>query len=134
MRNIKPNRDYKKNRLKKIRIQEDRKKYPRAILRNLRVAPRKMRLLVDMIRGKKVEDARALLAFTPKYGAPILQKLLLSAVMNAENNGNIDAENLYIKEIYVDQGPTMKWRRPRARGRAFRINKRTSHITVIVSE
>lgn len=125
---------YTKNKVKKLRIQEDREKYPRAILRNLRIAPRKMRILANMVRGKKVEEAIALLTFTPKYGAKTLVKLIKSALYNAEAKGIDASEELFIKTIFVDQGPTMKWRRPRARGRAFRINKKTSHITVIVSD
>ncbi len=127
---------YTKNNTKKVRIQEDREKHPRAILRNLRIAPRKMRILANMVRGKKVEDAISLLTFTPKYGARVLIKLIKSALYNAENReGNaMSSEDLVIKTIFVDQGPTMKWRRPRARGRAFRINKKTSHVTVIVSD
>jgi large subunit ribosomal protein L22 len=125
---------YKKNKLKKIRLKEEREKNPRAILRNLRVAPRKMRILANMVRGKKVEDAIALLTYTPKYGASILVKLIKSAMYNAESRGLDISDDLLINTIFVDEGPTMKWRRSRARGRAFRINKRTSHITVIVSE
>lgn len=125
---------YTKNATKKVRYEAERKENPRAILRNLRVAPRKMRMLADMIRGKKIDEAMALLTFTPKYGAKILQKLVMSAVYNAENQGLDDSEKLCIKSIFVNEGPIMKWRRPRARGRAFRINKRTSHITVTVGE
>ncbi|MBN2723651.1 MAG: 50S ribosomal protein L22 [Deltaproteobacteria bacterium] len=125
---------YTKNKVKKVRYEQDRKDNPRAILRNLRVAPRKMRILADMIRGKSIEEAMALLTFTPKSGAKILQKLVMSAVYNAENQGMDDSESLKIERIFVDDGPIMKWRRPRSRGRAFRINKRTSHITVIVGE
>ena len=125
---------YKKNKVKKLRIQAEREANPRATLRNLRIAPRKMRILANMVRGKKVEEAIALLTFTPKYGAHTLIKLIKSALYNAEAKGIDASEDLFIKTIFVDQGPTMKWRRPRARGRAFRINKKTSHITVVVSD
>lgn len=121
-----------KNTVKKPRIEADRQEFPRAHLSTLRIAPRKMKILADMIRGKKVEEAIALLSFTPKVGARIMKKLLMSAVYNAENQ-NKGGEDLYVKTVYVDYGPIMKWRRPRARGRAFRINKHTSHVTVIVS-
>lgn len=121
-----------KNTVKKPRIEADRREFPRAHLNTLRVAPRKMKVLADMIRGKKVEDAIALLSFTRKVGAHIMKQLLMSAVYNAENMGK-NEEELYVKTVYVDYGPIMKWRRPRARGRAFRINKHTSHVTVIVS-
>ncbi|MBU1536324.1 50S ribosomal protein L22 [Myxococcota bacterium] len=123
---------YTKNKTKKLRIQEDRETNPRASLNSLRIAPRKMRILANMVRGKKVEDAISLLTFTPKYGARVLIKLIKSALYNAEARDMVD--DLFIKTIFVDQGPTMKWRRPRARGRAFRINKKTSHVTVIVSD
>ncbi len=121
-----------KNTVKKARITAERKEFPRAHLHALRVAPRKMKILADMIRGRKVEEAMALLSFTPKSGAKILQKLLMSAVFNAENQ-NHEGADLFVKTVFVDYGPIMKWRRPRARGRAFRINKHTSHVTVIVS-
>ncbi len=101
-----------------------------ATLRYLRIAPRKVRVVADLIRGRTVEDAMNLLAFTNKRAAPVLRKLLASALANAENDGELDTDRLYVAEVTVDQGPTLKRWRPRAQGRAYRINKKTSHVTV----
>ncbi|OUM87985.1 MAG: 50S ribosomal protein L22 [Bacillus thermozeamaize] len=106
----------------------------RAIARYVRIAPRKVRLVVDLIRGKHVAEALAILRHTPKAASPVVEKVLNSAVANAAHNYNMNPNNLYISKIYVDEGPTLKRYRPRAMGRASRINKRTSHITVVVSE
>lgn len=106
----------------------------RAIARYVRISPRKVRLIMDQVRGKTVEDALNILAFSPKKGARILRKLINSAVANAENNHDMDVDRLFIKKIYADEGPTMKRWRPRALGRATRIRKRTSHLTVILDE
>jgi len=106
----------------------------RAVARYVRVAPRKARLVVDLIRGKKVDDARAILKFSPRAAAEIVEKVLNSAVANAERNLHLKAEELVVGSTFVDEGPTLKRIRPRAMGRAFRINKRTSHITVIVKQ
>ena len=106
----------------------------RAIAKYVRISPRKVRIVMDLIRGKKVSDALAILKFTPKRGAVLITKVLNSAIANAENNFDMDAENLYIAKCFVDQGPTIKRVHPRSRGQAFSILKRTSHITVIVSE
>ncbi|GGA51609.1 50S ribosomal protein L22 [Paenibacillus physcomitrellae] len=100
----------------------------------IRIAPRKAQLVVDLIRGKKVGEAIAILRHTPKAASPILEKLLNSAIANAEHNYSMDVNKLVITQAYVNQGPTMKRFRPRAMGRASRINKRTSHITLVVSE
>lgn len=104
----------------------------KAVARHQRVAPRKARLVVDLIRGKSIDEARAILAFSTRAAAEIVEKVVNSAVANAENNNGASGANLYIAEAFVDEGPTMKRITPRAQGRAFRINKRTSHITVIV--
>jgi large subunit ribosomal protein L22 len=106
----------------------------KAVARYVRIAPRKVRLVVDLIRGKEVGEAIAILRHTPKSSSPVLEKLINSALANAENNHNMDVNNLYISEAYVDEGPTMKRFMPRAMGRAARILKRTSHITVVLSE
>ncbi len=102
--------------------------------RYIRIAPRKARLVADMIRGKSAEQASQLLSYTPKAAAPIIRKVLLSAIANAENKGDIDVDTLYVKSIFVDQGPTQKRFRPRAMGRATTIQKKTSHITIILDE
>ena len=101
---------------------------------HVRIAPRKVRVVIDLIRNKTVGEAVGILRNTPKAASPVVEKLLKSAVANAENNYNMDVEKLYISEIYADQGPTLKRIQARAQGRAFRINKRTSHITVVVKE
>jgi len=106
----------------------------KAIARQVRVAPRKARLVVDLIRGKQVGEAFAILRNTPKAASPIVEKVLKSAVANAEHNYELEPNNLVVESVFVDEGATMKRFRPRAMGRASRINKRTSHITIIVSE
>jgi len=106
----------------------------RARLRFVRVAPRKARLVADLIRGKGSEEALNILTFTKKAAAKILVKLLKSAIANATQKKTIDIDRLYIKKITVDQGPTMKRYQPRALGRATMIRKRTSHITIVLDE
>lgn len=106
----------------------------RAKLSYARISSRKVKIVIDMIRNKPVDVAMGILKNTPKAASELLIKLLASAVANAENNHNMDAKNLYISEIYANQGPTLKRVRPRAQGRAFRIRKRTSHITIVVKE
>lgn len=106
----------------------------KAILRFCRVAPRKARIVADMIRGRNVEEAISLLEFTPKRSAQIVRKVLHSAIANAEDTSDVDVDRLFVKRITVDQGPTLKRYRPRAQGRAFRINKKTSHIVLVVAE
>lgn len=106
----------------------------KAMAKTVRIAPRKARLVMDLIRGKQVGEALAILKFTPKAGSPIIEKVLKSAIANAEHNFDLDLESLYVSEAYVNEGPTIKRFRPRAKGSASPINKRTSHITVVVSE
>ena len=106
----------------------------KAVAKYIRMSPQKVRLVVDLVRGKKVHDARNTLMFTRKYAAGVVAKVLKSAVANAAQNPNIDENTLYVKEIFVDQGPSLKRWRPRAQGRAASIKKRTSHITVVVAE
>ena len=106
----------------------------KAVAKTVRIAPRKARLVVDLIRGKKIGDAISILKFTSRAASPIVEKVLMSAISNAEHNFDLDVENLYVSEAYVNEGPTMKRFRPRAKGSASQILKRTSHITVVVSE
>ena len=106
----------------------------KASAQTVRIAPRKVRLVVDLIRGKKIGEAVAILRLTPKAASPVVEKVLKSAIANAEHNYEMDVENMIVSEVFVDEGPTMKRFRPRAQGRASAINKRTSHITVVVSE
>jgi large subunit ribosomal protein L22 len=106
----------------------------KAHARYIRISPRKVRLVVDLIRGKEVGEAISILRHTPKAASPVVEKLLNSAVANAEHNYSMDPNRLYISQAYVNEGPILKRFRPRARGSAARINKRTSHITLVVSE
>ncbi|MDR3557010.1 MAG: 50S ribosomal protein L22 [Syntrophobacteraceae bacterium] len=106
----------------------------RAVGKYLRVSSQKARLVADMVRGKKVDDALILLRFTPKKSGRLITKVLRSAMANAENNNAGDLEKLYVKTIKVDQGPRLKRFRPRAMGRATRIIKPSSHITVVLDE
>ncbi|AIQ26247.1 MULTISPECIES: 50S ribosomal protein L22 [Bacillales] len=106
----------------------------KAHARSVRISARKAKLVVDLIRGKQVGEAIAILRHTPKSASPVVEKLLNSAIANAEHNYSLDVNSLFVSEVFVNQGPTMKRFRPRAMGRASRINKRTSHITLVVSE
>ncbi|WP_168123572.1 50S ribosomal protein L22 [Paenibacillus sp. HB172176] len=106
----------------------------KAHVKFVRIAPRKAQLVADLIRGKQVGEAIAILRHTPKSVSPILEKLLNSAIANAEHNYQLDVNKLVVSQVFANQGPTMKRFRPRAMGRASRINKRTSHITLVVSE
>lgn len=106
----------------------------RAHARTQRIAPRKARLVIDLIRGEDIKRAQAILQFTPKAASPIILKALNSAIANAVNNHNLDEDNLYVKTCFVSEGLTMKRMLPRARGRADVIRKRTSHITIVVAE
>ena len=100
----------------------------------VRISPRKVSVVLDLIRGKDVKLAKAILEHTPKAACEPLLKLLKSAVANAENNHSMDTSDLYISECMVSQGPILKRIRPRAQGRAFRIDKKTSHITLVLKE
>lgn len=106
----------------------------KAVARTVRIAPRKVRLVVDLIRGKQIGEAVAILNHTPKAASIVVEKLLKSAAANAEHNYEMDLNDLIISEVFVDEGPTLKRFRPRAMGRASAINKRTSHITLVVSD
>ena len=106
----------------------------KAVAKYIRIAPRKVRVVMDLIRGQSVAEAFAILKFTPKAGADVIEKVLKSAVANAENNFDMNVDNLYVSTAYVDQGPTLKRIHPRSRGQAFSILKRTSHVTVVVTE
>jgi large subunit ribosomal protein L22 len=106
----------------------------KAVLKNIRISPQKARLVADMIRGKQVDNALNTLKFTPKKGARIIRKVVESAVANASQNEAIDVDTLFVKKIFINGGPTLKRIRPRAMGRASRILKRSSHITVVLDE
>jgi large subunit ribosomal protein L22 len=106
----------------------------RAQARYVRVTPMKARRVVDLIRGLQADEAAAVLRFAPQAAAEPVRKVLESAMANAEDSKGLSGESLYVAEAYVNEGPTIKRFRPRAQGRAYRINKRTSHITVVVEE
>lgn len=106
----------------------------KAIAKTVRIAPRKARLVADLIRGEKVGEAYAILKNTDKKASDIIEKVLMSAVANADHNLNLDVNTLFVKEAFVNEGTTLKRFRARAKGSASRINKRTSHITVVVAE
>jgi large subunit ribosomal protein L22 len=100
----------------------------------VRMSPMKIGIVLNLIRGKNVKEAFAILQYTPKDAAEVVNKVLKSAVANAENNLNLDRNNLFVSQAFCGSGPTLKRFTPHAQGRAFRINKRTSHVTVIVNE
>ena len=104
-----------------------------ARVRYLNIAPMKTRRVVDMIRGLPAAEAQTILAFAPQAASEPVGKVLASAIANAQNNFNLDPRTLYVSEAYVDEGPTMKRFRPRAQGRAYRIRKRSSHVTIVVT-
>lgn len=106
----------------------------KAILTNCRMSSRKAKIVIDLIRGKNINEAYGILRNTPRGASEVLYKLLRSAEANAVNNNEMDSDSLYVAEAYANQGPTLKRMRLRARGSAFRINKRTCHITIVVKE
>lgn len=105
---------------------------PRAIAKYVRISPFKVRIVLDIIKGKSVNEAIAILENTPKAASEVLVKLVNSAAANGENNQNLARNDLYVAECYANDGPTLKRIKARAQGRAFRINKRTSHITIVL--
>ena len=105
-----------------------------ATLKYARISSRKVKIVADLIKGKDVNEALAILKYTPKASSEILEKLLKSAIANAENNHHMAHEKLYVADIFANQGPTLKRIRPAAKGSAFRIRKRTSHITIKLRE
>jgi large subunit ribosomal protein L22 len=107
---------------------------PSAKLSYARMSVTKACFVLDAIRGKDVTTALGILAYNPRYASGVIEKLLKSAIANAENNNGLDAANLYVAECYANKGPTMKRIRPRAQGRAYRIEKRMSHITIVLDE
>ena len=106
----------------------------KATLKYARISSRKVKIVADLVRGKNVDEALAIMKYTPKASSEVLEKLLNSAIANAENNHYMTRANLYIAEIYANQGPTLKRIRPAAKGSAVRIRKRTSHITIVLRE
>ena len=106
----------------------------RATLKYARISSRKVKIVADLIRGKDINEALAIVKYTPKASSATIEKLLKSAIANAENNHGLAHEKLYVSEIYANQGPTLKRIRPAAKGSAVRIRKRTSHITIVLKE
>ena len=107
---------------------------PAAHAKYVRISSRKVKIVIDLIRGKKVDEAMAILMYTPKSAAPVVEKLLASAIANAENNLSMNRDDLYVAEVYANQGPTYKRYWARSHGRADVILKRTSHITVVLDQ
>lgn len=125
---------YSRTSYKRKRNAENRETRPSAKLSYARVSVQKACFVLDAIRGKDVTTALAVLEYNPRYASSIIKKLLESAIANAENNNGMNVENLYIAECYANKGPTMKRIQPRAQGRAYRIEKRMSHITIVLDE
>ena len=117
-------------------MEEKQEMIPEAVatLKNARISARKVKIVADLIRGKDAKEALAIVKFTPKASSEVIEKLLKSAIANAENNHHMAHEKLYVAEIYANQGPTLKRIRPAAKGSAVRIRKRTSHITIVLKE
>lgn len=117
---------------KTARIAENRDTRPYAVAKHVRISPYKVRIVLDVIRGKSYREAVAILENTPKSASDPIRKVLMSAAANAENNLGMSKDNLFVAECYADQGPTLKRVQPVSKGRAYRILKRTSHITVVL--
>ena len=113
---------------------ENAEKRPHATAKYIRISARKVKIVIDLIRGKDVTEAEAILMYTPKAASEPTLKLLRSAIANAENNLDMSRDTLYVAEVFANQGPTLRRYRPRSRGSASRIRKRTSHITIILDE
>ena len=128
------NKVLSRSKYKRERNANNKETRPTAKLSYARVSVQKACFVLDAIRGKDVNTALAILEYNPRYASAIIKKLLQSAIANAENNNNMDVNKLYIAECYANKGPTMKRIRPRAQGRAYRIEKRMSHITVVLDQ
>jgi large subunit ribosomal protein L22 len=123
-----------RQREKSQRRQQERDKRPMAKVRYVRISPSKVKIVIDLIRGKSVAQAQAILKSTPKAASPIVEKVLNSAVANAENNLGLLKDDLVVAQVYAGQGPTLKRMQPRAQGRGYKILKRSSHITVVLDK
>jgi large subunit ribosomal protein L22 len=119
---------------KQERNTENRDKRPQAHHMYARISDRKARIVLESIKGKDVAQAEAILKYSPRYGAHLINKVLKSAVANAEHNYDLDTTSLYVSEVIANQGPTMKRMQPRAKGMAYRINKKSSHISIYLAE
>lgn len=123
-----------RSQIKRERNERTKDTRPKSKLSYARVSVQKACFVLDAIRGKDVQTALGILSYNPRYASSIIEKLLKSAIANAENNNGMNPEDLYIEECYANKGPTMKRIRPRAQGRAYRIEKRMSHITIVLNE
>ena len=123
-----------REREKALKRRENKDNRARAVGRYIRISPSKVRIVIDLIRGKKVDEARAILMNTPNGACEPVLKVLTSAIANAENNLELNRDSLIVAEAFADQGPTLKRFQPRSQGRAYKILKRSSHITVILGE
>ena len=123
-----------RSQIKQERNETQREKRPQAHHKFARISDRKARIVLEQIKGMGVAQAEAVLKYSPRYGAYLIGKVLKSAVANAEHNHNMDTSKLFVEEVIANQGPTMKRIQPRAKGTAFRINKRSSHISIILNE
>jgi large subunit ribosomal protein L22 len=123
-----------RSQIKKARNVEQKDNRPKAVAKYVRVSPTKSQIVLNLIKGKDAVTARGLLTYSPRYAASVALKVLNSAIANAENNLGMDIEKLYVDEAFAGDGPIMKRIRPRAQGRAFRIEKKMSHISIILNE
>ena len=123
-----------RSQFKRARNEGNRETRPSAKISYARISVQKACYVLDSIRGKDVQTALGILTYSPRYASSVVKKLLESAIANAENNKGLSADNLYIAECFANKGPTMKRIQPRAQGRAYRIEKRTSHITIVLDE
>lgn len=123
-----------RSQIKKERNEKQKDRRAQAHAKFVRVSNTKAKIVLDQIKGKSIGEAMGILAYSPRYAAEIIEKVLKSAVANAENNLELDVEKLYVEDVVANQGPTLKRIRPRAQGRAYRINKRTAHISIYLNE
>ena len=123
-----------RSQVKKARNEQNKDIRPQAHVKFVRISDTKARIVLDQIKGKGVIEAMGILKYSPRYAAEIIEKVLKSAIANAVNNNELDENNLYVADVVANQGPTLKRIRPRAQGRAYRINKKTAHISIYLDE
>ena len=123
-----------RSQVKKARNEQNKDRRPQAHVKFVRISDTKARIVLDQIKGKGVIEAMGILKYSPRYAAEIIEKILKSAIANAVNNNELDENNLYVADVVANQGPTLKRIRPRAQGRAYRINKKTAHISIYLDE
>ena len=123
-----------RSQVKKARNEQNKDRRPQAHVKFVRISDTKARIVLDQIKGKGVIEAMGILKYSPRYAAEIIEKDLKSAIANAVNNNELDENNLYVADVVANQGPTLKRIRPRAQGRAYRINKKTAHISIYLDE